>query len=237
MPHIVLCELGPDAYGVESLSPYCLKIHRALRWHGFEYERRHAMRPSEHKAHNPSGQVPVMLVDGEAVPDSTAILRKLEALSDKSLLPVNDQQRADAWFWEDYADGVLAFYVFAARWFDDRNWEMLRTEQFGALPFFLRGWLPDYLRKKILKSMRSNELIRAGQDGCWQRFCTHLDMLEARAPEAGFWVADELTVADISLFGVLHCLRAGISPWQRDRIGERPRLSAWLDRVDAVTRG
>lgn len=237
MPQLTLCELGPDAYGVESLSPFCLKVHRALRWHGLPYERRHAVRPSEHKAYNPSGQVPVLLIDTEAVPDSTAILQRLEMLSDRSLVPNDARERADAWLWEDYADGVLAFYVFAARWYDDRNWEMLRAEQFGSLPGILRGWFPAYLRKRILRSMRANELIRAGQSGCWQRFCVHLDMLEARAPATGFWASESVSVADISLFGVLHCLRAGISPWQRDRIRERPQLSAWLDRVDAVTRG
>jgi len=233
----VLCELGPDAHGIESLSPFCLKIHRALKWHGLQYERRHAMRPSGHIKINPRGQVPALLIDDKVVPDSTDILKALEALSDKSLVPTDRRQAATAWLWEDYADRVLGYYVFAARWFDDRTWPALRAEQFQPMPAILKPWLPNLLRKRILKRMSNMELIRAGQDGCWQMFQDHLDLLEDEAPESGFWIGDRLTVADVSLFGMLHCLRSDITPWQRDEVNRRPRLRAYLDRVDEVTRG
>lgn len=232
-PKLVLCELGPDAHGLESLSPFCLKAHRALKFHGLPYERRFAMRPVEHKKYNPTGQVPVLLIDGTPVPDSTNILKALETLSEKTLLPVDSKLRAAAWLWEDYADRVLGYYVFAARWFDDRNWPMLAEEQFRALPRLLRGWLPGLIRRRILKGMSNMEFIRAGQAGCWRMFQEHIDLLEDKAPEHGFWIGEQITVADISLFGSLHCLRSDLSPWQRDEVNRRPKLRAWLDRVDA----
>lgn len=234
-PRLVLCELGPDAHGLESLSPFCLKIHRALKFHGLQYERRHALRPSDHKQYNPNAQVPVLLIEDRPVPDSTEILKALETLTKKTLIPADPQHAAAAWLWEDYADRVLGYYVFAARWFDDRNWDAVRTEQFGSLPRWLRGWLPGLLRRRILKKMSVMEFIRAGQDGCWRMFRMHLDQLEGVAPESGFWISEQPTVADIGLFGILHCLRSDISPWQRDQINARPRLRAWLERVDAVT--
>ena len=79
------------------------------------------------------------------------------------------------------------------------------------------------------------EIIRSGQDACWRGFQEHLDTLEDRAPETGFWMGDEMTVADIGLFPVLHALRSDLSQWQKDEINRRPRLRAWLDRVDAAT--
>ncbi|MDH3512286.1 MAG: glutathione S-transferase C-terminal domain-containing protein, partial [Gammaproteobacteria bacterium] len=63
-----------------------------------------------------------------------------------------------------------------------------------------------------------------------------LDMLEDSAPEAGFWLGDALTVADVGLFSILHCLRSDLSQWQQDEINRRPQLRTWLDRVDASTR-
>jgi glutathione S-transferase len=231
-----LLELGPDSHGLESLSPFCLKIHRALKFYGLSYERRHAMRPSEHKKYNPSGQVPVLLIDGKPVADSTAIIKVLDALGAKSLVPAERRQRAEAWLWEDYADRVLGYYVFAARWFDDRNWAALSAEQFGPMPGFMKPWLPNLLRKRILKKMAVMEFVRGGQAACWQDFQQHLDMLEDSAPEAGFWLGDAITVADVGLFSILHCLRSDLSQWQRDEINRRPHLRAWLDRVDASTR-
>lgn len=236
-PHIVLCELGPDSYGLESLSPYVLKVHRALKFYGLPYERRHAVRPGEHGQHHPRGQVPVMLIDGAAVPDSTAILHALEKISDKSLVPADPDAVAEAWLWEDYADRALGYWVFAARWYDDRNWSEMLTAQFGSMPGLMKPWLPNYVRRKIVNSMRSMEFIRAGQDGCWQMFTDDLDQLEARVPATGFWLGEQLTVADISFFGMLHCLRSDLSAWQRDQINARPKLGSWLDRIDSITAG
>ncbi len=134
--------------------------------------------------------------------------------------------------------GVYSSYthVFAARWFDDRTWPMMLDVQFASVPNLLKPWLPNYVRGRILKSMAVMEFIRAGQDECWRMFQDHLDQLEGRAPIDGFWVGDHVTVADISLFGVLHCrLRSAMSPWQKTEINARPQLRAWLDRVDAAT--
>jgi glutathione S-transferase len=230
-----LLELGADTHGLESISPFCLKVHRALRFYGLSYGRRHALRPSEHKKYNPTGQAPVLLIDGKPVPDSTAIIKAIDSLGAKSLVPGDRRRRAEAWVWEDYADGVLGYYVFAARWFDDRNWEALSTEHFAPMPRFLKPWVPNRIRKRILKSMSSMEFIRIGQAACWKNFQEHLDMLEDTAPESDFWLGDEMTVADIGLFGILHCLRSDLSQWQWDEIDRRPRLRGWLDRVDKVT--
>jgi glutathione S-transferase len=71
-PALTLCELsdaGP--WGLESFSPFCLKAHRALRLAGLRYERRHGAQPASHRAMNPLAQVPVLLVDGRPVADST----------------------------------------------------------------------------------------------------------------------------------------------------------------------
>lgn len=230
-----LLELGPDTHGLESISPFCLKVHRALKFYGLSYESRHALRPSHHKKYNPTGQAPVLLIDGTPVPDSTAIIKALDALGSKSLIPAERRQRAEAWLWEDYADGVLGYYVFAARWFDDRNWPALSSEHFAPMPGFLKPWLPNRIRKRILKSMSSMEFIRIGQAACWINFQEHLDMLEDTAPASGFWLGDQITVADIGLFGILHCLRSDLSQWQWDEIERRPTLRNWLDRVDQVT--
>jgi glutathione S-transferase len=234
--NLELLELGPDTHGLESISPFCLKVHRALKFYGLNYERRHAMRPSQHKKYNPTGQAPVLLIDGKPVPDSTEIIKALDALGTRSLVPAERRQRAEAWFWEDYADRVLGYFVFAARWFDDRNWEALSAEQFGPMPRFLKPWLPNRVRKRLLKSMGSMEFIRIGQAACWKDFQEHLDLLDDSAPETGFWVGAQITVADIGLFAILHSMRSDLSQWQMDQINQRPKLRAWLDRVDADTR-
>src|SRR5215471_707863 len=85
-PHLVLCELAETGESrLESYSPFCLKVHRALELGAFTFERRHAARPNAFRSYNPSGQVPVLLVDDEPVFDSTRIVSRLDALSDGAL--------------------------------------------------------------------------------------------------------------------------------------------------------
>jgi glutathione S-transferase len=84
-PALTLCELtDPGLPGMESYSPFCLKTHRALRFARLAYERRFGHAPAQFKRWNPTGQVPVLLVDGEPVSDSTRILQRIDALTARS---------------------------------------------------------------------------------------------------------------------------------------------------------
>jgi glutathione S-transferase len=53
-------------------------------------------------------QVPVLLVDGKVIPDSTAILNWLEEQQPQpALLPTSDKARAEVMMWEELMDWVL----------------------------------------------------------------------------------------------------------------------------------
>lgn len=232
---LVLCEFGPDSFGLESISPFCLKAHRALKYHQLEYKRLHGMKPGEHKKYDPIGKVPVLLIDGEPVPDSTYILRALESISNKSLLPSDRTLRAEAWILEEYADQTLGPFVMAARWFDDRNWGIFSEEAFRDMPRVLRKILPNRIRKGFMKKNSHFECVSRGMENCWAEFQRHLEYLDELAPEKNYWLGEAITVADIGLFAMLHSLRTKMSEWQMHEISKHNKLSAWLDRVNRVT--
>jgi glutathione S-transferase len=236
-PHIVLCELADaSAYGVESLSPFCIKVHRALRAAGLPYERRHGRMPRDFRRENPLAQVPVLLVDGEPLTDSTHILRRIEAIAG----PIGGARRsgshAESWLWEELADASLGGFVGAARWADTRNWSEVRAALFGAAPWFVRTLVAPRVRARIVASLVARDVWRAGADACWTRFLTALEQLDARAPRTGFWMDDRISVADLGLFAHLQSLRTPLTAWQSHAIAQKPALAAWLDRVDAATR-
>lgn len=233
---IELCELA-DVSGdvVCTYSPFCQKIHRALQLHGLEYVRRHGARPDSWKQFNPRGQVPVLLVDGEPVADSTVILRRLEESSEHSLVPDDPAARAEAWITEEYADVSLNGFVVAARWADETNWERTREELFGGMPAPLRWFVPDRVRSGVLDALVARDFYRGSAGECWDRFRGQLDVLETRAPARGFWVGSRPSVADVALFGQLQSLRASLTPWQKGEIEARSGLTAYLDRVAGAT--
>jgi glutathione S-transferase len=235
-PHLILCELtDPGLPGVESYSPYCLKAHRALRAAGLPYERRCAYRPDAHRAWNPTGQVPVLLIDAEPVADSTRILQRIDALTGVFSHALTPDQRAEAWLWEEFADTAMGPHLASARWADDRNWPLTRDALFASAPWFVRKIIVPQLRKNMLRGLVARDLLRRGWPACWERYLALLDQLEARAPEQGFWIGDSLSVADIGLFGPLHGLRTPLTVPQADELARRSKLTAYLDRVHAAT--
>lgn len=229
---LVLCELADaSAFGVESLSPFCLKAHRALRASGLGYQSRRGGRPAAFQALNPTAQVPVLLEGERVIPDSTAILRRVVQLAPDGL-----EATPEAWLWEELADTALNGFLVAARWADDRNWPAVRAAYFGDVPWPVRPLLAAFLRSRVVSALVARDVWRAGPQACWDRFEALLDDLDARAPVGGFWLGERLSVADVALFAQVHSLRTPLTPWQRVEVEDRPRLRAWLDRVDAATR-
>ena len=60
-------------------------------------------------------------------------------------------------------------------------------------------------------------------------------LIDARAPERGWWCGRAISVADVALFAQLHSLRTPLTQPQADALALRKRLSAWLDRVHEET--
>lgn len=239
-PKIVLCELGETGIErIQSYSPFCLKVHRALGAVGLVYESRRGA-PRDFADLNPTGQVPILLVDGDVVRDSTRIVQRIVELAalagGPSLVPADPRARAEAWLWEDYADRCLNGYLVAARWADPRNWLFVRDAYFGDAPWFVRKLIAPQIRKKVLDALVARDVTRGGDKALQDDFRSALDHLESRAPLAGFWLGTETpTVADISLFGQLQSFRTPLTSAQAREVTLRPALTDWLDRVDAAT--
>ncbi|MFO0635403.1 MAG: hypothetical protein U0168_21370 [Nannocystaceae bacterium] len=99
------------------------------------------------------GQVPVLLVDGEPIADSTQILARIETLGGRSLLPADPRLRAEALLWEELADTALSSgFLVAARWADADNWPRTRAAYFGAMPAPVRAIVPALLRRGVVRS-------------------------------------------------------------------------------------
>ena len=236
-PTLILCELGETGLeGQESFSPFCLKAHRALRAAGLPYERRHGRSPDAFREWNPAGQVPVLLVDGAPIADSTRILARIETLGGRSLLARDPRERAEQLLWEELADTALNGFLVASRWADERNWPLVRAAYFAGMPAVVRAFVPAMVRRRVMESLVARDVWRLGAESCWERFSLLLDQLETRAPREGFWTGDCLSVADIAIFAQLHALRTPLTAPQRSAVAERTVLSAWLDRTDRATR-
>jgi glutathione S-transferase len=235
-PTLTLCELAdPGLPGLESYSPFCLKANRALRASGLVYTRRHMNRPDAVKPFSPAGQVPVLLAGGEAIADSSQIVRRLPSLGGASLVASDRRERAEQRLAEELADTAVNGFLVAARWADDDNWARTREAYFPTMPAPVKWLVTPKLRARVIGALHARDVWRAGPDACWARFEELLDDLDARAPKSGFWTGDRVSIADVALFGQLRSFRTPLTPRQGESVGKRGALAAWIDRVDAAT--
>lgn len=226
---LVLCEVADaSAHGVASFSPFCVKVQRALHLAGLPYTRRHGAMPSSHRALNPTGQVPVLLVDDQPITDSTAILAWIVDQGGLDASP-------EGWLYEELADAAINGLLVASRWADPENWPRTEAAFFGDMPWLLRQVIPGRLRAGVIRALIARDVWRAGPAAFAVRVERTLDHLDARAPTTGFWCGPRPGVADVALFGQLASLRLPLTPAQADAIRRRPRLNAWIDRVDLAT--
>jgi glutathione S-transferase len=92
-------------------SPWAERVRWALNFKNLPYEKQDYQPGVDEEAVKKltgQAQVPVLLVDGTAIPDSTAILNWLEKYKPlPTLMPASDRDRAQVMMWEELMDGVL----------------------------------------------------------------------------------------------------------------------------------
>ena len=237
LPELTLYDFpaDPGVPGYPTFSPFVFEVARALKLAKLPFRHTRIDMMKLNKL-NPVGQLPVLGIGSELVADSTRILKRIEELAPGSLSAGLDARGlAEAWLWEEFADTALYPHVLATRWWDDRGWPVVKKGFFASVPAVLRGVVSAMVRKGTIKKLHGRDFVRGGAEAYQQRLDAVLDLLEARAPEQGFWLGSRPSVADLGLFAHLHQLRIPLIPFRAEEVKKRTRLSAWLDRVDAAT--
>ncbi len=92
-------------------SPWAERVRWVLNFKGLPYEKQNYQPGVDEEAVKKltgQAQVPVLLVDGTVIPDSTAIVNWLEQHHpEPALMPTTEKDRAQAMLWEELMDGVL----------------------------------------------------------------------------------------------------------------------------------
>ena len=211
--------------------PFTEKVRLALLYKGLDFELTEPTGPGDYRRWNPeTGLLPVLELDGERIPDSTAILLKLEEVfPDPPLLSqdarISGQQRQ----LEDWADENLLFYF--NRWTRIRDaTETERLADSAASRAFWVNWL-----------RRVGAWLRAG--GTWERpeigvlrgISDRLDDLVGFLGTRPFFYSDRVSMADLGVYAMLYSLSSGAIPGSQKIVVSRPPLVDFMRRVESAT--
>jgi len=219
------------------ISPFCDKIRRALHWKGVPYEVREVPLAEAFTAVrrvNPTGKLPCLEHDGRFVADSTDIAHHLEErFPEPPLLPKDPELRARCHVLEDWADESLYFYEMRLRFTVPHNAERFVPELTAHDPGWMQALAPWVLPRVLRATLSRQGVGRKSLEQVERDVARHVDAVDGWLGEADWLVGDALTLADLAVFAQLSCIRASREGGRL--VSARPRVAAWLDRVDAAT--
>ena len=162
-PEITLVQY-PGLTRKTTLSAPCGKAHMALGFKGLDYSIHNVNTPAQVKKFNPRGRVPVLIIDGETVMDSTDIVSFLESrFPDPPLEPADPTLRAQAKVYEDWADEVIYFYGVFMRWCAEDNYARMRSRILGRLPIPMRWIVPLIAQRELRHRVRGQGVGLKGE--------------------------------------------------------------------------
>lgn len=217
----------------QSINPFTTKVELALALKGLEYEREVSNDPDDAKRWSPvTRQLPVIHIDNQRIHDSGIILRTLDELFPEPPLLARDPKVARAQLrLGEWADSSFLFY-----W---NRWREARFPQPGdekpAEDATLLGKLRDGIKRAFnahgdglnRRELREADVVNG--------IAARLSDLSAFLGQRPFFYADEPSVADVAVYGMLRILRDGPMTGAADQILERPELLAYMKRMEAET--
>jgi glutathione S-transferase len=234
MPSIVLHQY-PPVPGNLSLSPFCCKVHAALRLRGLEYQVQSSMFSNRV---NRYGQFPMLEWDGEQINDSTEIVRAIDARTrpERPFFPADPALAAEVTLLEDWADESLYWYGVYAKFWDDEGWAATRPELVQMLPAPLRPLGPLVARRRAQRRLQTQGMLRRSRSQLELEMDRLLDALERRIDGRRYLVGDAPTAADLSVVAVLAQPVIGHTAFFGQRVARRPKLTEYLKRFRAESR-
>jgi glutathione S-transferase len=184
------------------------KARWALDWKGFPHLRR-SLVPGLHIPRvmwlTRQKAVPVLVVDGQAIPDSTRIIEALERLQpEPALYPRGEAERRRALALEDYFDEELGPHIRRVLFhellpFTDAAAGVLTVGCGRAIRTVYRALFPA-IRAAMRLDMGIDD---AGARRSREKVLAALDHLEAELGPAGYLVGDRFSVADLTAAALL----------------------------------
>ncbi|KAJ1969649.1 hypothetical protein H4R35_006083 [Dimargaris xerosporica] len=196
----VTTEDGPSG---PSFSPFCQKIEAFLRFTRVPYKKVYEF---DFDKDPPLGKVPFIAYRGQVVPDSSLIIDylvnevKLATDLDKRLM---DRLRSQSLAYQVLLEGEWAALLRWESWVTDRGWSKTKNI-FAAVPWFLRGYVQDSVRKAVIQTCNQDGFDRLPAAIIHQRMDRVAKALATLIDRNEFaFSLDHPTTLDATLYGFL----------------------------------
>ena len=197
---IELYKFGPMG-NVCDPSPFCAKLEAYLRMAELPYETHCG---GNYMRSAPKGKLPYIKDGDDVMGDTTFIIRHLESKHDGVLDGhLSSEQKGAAHGLIKMIDENLYWTMVYSRWALDHNWIIVKGLFFGSLPFPLKIFVPNMVRKNLLKTLHGQGIARhsaaeVAEIGGWD-----LAALSDFLGDKQYFFGDRPSSLDAAAFGIL----------------------------------
>jgi glutathione S-transferase len=225
---LVLHEL-PGAWGLPSVSPFCLKLQTWLRIAGVPYTI--IVDPTPFKA--PKGKLPFIEHEGRRIGDSGfAIDYVAEKFGVDPDVGLDVSSRGMAVALRRMVEENLYWTMVYDRWVVEENWQKFRDVVLGGIPAPLRVVVAPIARRGVRKQLAGHGIGIHSKDEIHAIGRRDMNALADFLGDKAFFLGDEPTGFDAVGYGFLaNMLEVPIESPVRDAGRARANLVAYLGRM------
>jgi len=229
---IELYKFGP-AFGLREVGPFALKLIAYMRLANIPFSEKIEADPRK----APKKKIPYILDEGEAIGDSTFIVKHLKSK-----------------FGDPLAEGLSAYQLAKGhtikvmleertywagmiypRWVKADHHTLLANTFFGDVPSFLRMTLFRTVAKGVAKTANGHGIGRHSDTEIFDLGLDDIKTVETILGTQGFMLGDKPAEVDATVFAFLHGMSAEVFPSPvQAYIRESESLMAYLARMDAL---
>jgi len=220
------------------VSPFCEKVKRVMNLKKVSYEIVEvpmlAFLRGKAKAVSPTNKLPAIEDGGVRLADSTDIVEYLEEkYPEPHVYPIVPAEVAMCHVLEDWADESLYFYEFYLRFAVPENARRWAPELLKYDPEWFQKLGPRIIPRAALKATRAQGIGRKSPETIARDLNRHVDAIDGLLGDRKWLVGKSLSIADISVFVMLHCLQ-GV-PEGEAALARKKDVRRWMQRVDEAT--
>lgn len=215
-------------FGLESLSPFCMKAEVYLKLMKLPYERKVGGDPRK----APKQKLPMIEDDGKVVCDSTAIIEHYEK---KAKTPLDegltDEEWARARMIQRAFEEGLYFVALWSRWADDVGWAVSKSF-FDDIPAAVRWAIVPIVRKKVIASAHAQGTGRHSRDEIYEMGKRDIRAFATLLGDSPYVLGDRIRTIDCTAYAfIANILVPDIDTPMKEYAKTFPQLSAYVERM------
>lgn len=221
----------PGAWGLLSVSPFCLKLDAFLRMTGIEHEAVTATTPFG----GPKGKAPWIEHEGRKIGDSTLIILYLkQRFGVDPNQGLSDEQQGMALAIQRMIEENLYWAMVNDRWNTPENWPLLKSTVLGGIPALPREIMAPFARRGVLRQLAGHGMGKHSAAEIAAIGARDIDALAAILGGKPWFFGDQPTETDAVAYGQLaNIYSVGFASPMQAAIGRHANLVSFLERFTA----